>query len=89
MWIILDGWHMMDWGHMNWGSYPFFGLLFIGIIVGIGLILVYIIINSEKKEDVEVMSDAQKVLDERYAKGEISRSEYLQAKDDLTNFKPK
>ena len=32
---------------------------------------------------------AQKILDDRYAKGEITRKEYLQAKEDLKNFNPK
>ena len=35
------------------------------------------------------MSDAQKILDERYTKDEMTRKEYVQAKDDLNNFKPK
>jgi uncharacterized membrane protein len=39
--------------------------------------------NYEKAEEVEIMSDAQKILDERYAKGEISRKEYQQAKKDI------
>jgi len=52
-------------------------------------IVVYVIIHSEKTEEKEIMSDAQKILDERYAKGEITRKEYIQAKDDLNNFKPK
>ncbi len=80
---------MMDWGHMNWRGFPFFGLWFIGIIIFIGLIVAYLIIKSEKMEEVEIMSDAQKIIDERYAKGEITREEYIQAKEDLKNFKPK
>ena len=89
MWFVLNGWHMMDWGHMNWWGFPFFGLWFIGFIIVIVLIVVYLIINSEKIEELEIMSDAQKTLDERYAKGEMSRKEYIQAKEDLQNFKPK
>ena len=89
--VILDCcgfYNMMDWGHMNWWGFPFFGLWFIGILIAI-VIIVYIVIRSEKSEEKEVMFDAQKTLDERYAKGEMTRKEYIQAKEDLSNFKPK
>ena len=46
-------------------------------------LIIYLIIRGDEAEMKEVMSDAQKVLDERYAKGEISRDEYLQAKKDI------
>jgi putative membrane protein len=88
--IILDCgdfYNMMDWGHMSWWGFPFLGLWIIGVIIAIAIV-VYIIINSEKTEEVEVMSDAQKILDERYAKGEMTRDEYIQAKNDLIKFKP-
>ncbi len=81
--------HMMDWGHMNGWGFPFLGLWFIGFIIIIVLIVVYLIIHSEKKEEIEIMSDAQKIIDERYAKGEMTRKGYIQAKEDLKNFKPK
>jgi len=89
--IILDCcdfYNMMDWGHMSWWGFPFLGLWIIGVIIAI-VIVVYIIINSEKTEEKDVMSDAHKTLDNRYAKGEITRNEYIQAKDDLKKFKPK
>ena len=89
--IILDCgdfYNMMDWGHMSWWGFPFFGLWFIGILVAI-VIIVYIIIRNEKAEEGEVMSDAYKTLDNRYAKGDITREEYVQAKEDLKNFNPK
>ncbi len=90
--IVLDCvgfYNMMDWGHMNWWGFPFLGLWFIGIVIFIVTIVVYLIIHSEKIEEVEIMSDAQKIIDERYAKGEMTREEYIQAKEDLNNFKPK
>jgi putative membrane protein len=80
--------NMMDWNHINWWVFPFFGFWFIGILIAF-IIIVYVIINNEKLDDKEVMSDAQKTLDNRYAKGEINREEYIQAKDDLKNFNPK
>jgi len=79
--------HMMDWGYMNWWGFPFFGLWFIGFIIVIILVVVYLITHSEKIEEKEIMNDAQKILDERYAKGEMTRKEYIQAKDDLKKFK--
>jgi putative membrane protein len=80
--------HMMDWGHMNWWGFPFLGLWFIGILIAI-IVIVFIIIQGEKKEEKEIMNDAQKILDERYAKGEMTRKDYLQAKDDIRNFNQK
>ena len=47
------------------------------------------IIKSEETEEKEIMTDAQKILDERYAKGEMTRKEYIQAKEDIKDFKPK
>ena len=88
MWFVFNGWHMMDWGHMNWWGFPFFGLWFFGIVIVIILVVAYLIIQGEKTEEKEIMSDAQKILDERYAKGEMTRKEYIQAKDDLKKFKP-
>lgn len=89
--ILMDanGWHMMDWDHhmMDWWDVPFLGYCFIGIVIGVALILIYLIIHNEKIEEVEIMSDADKTLDERYAKGEMTRDEYLQAKDDLKKFR--
>jgi len=64
-------------------------LWFVGFIIVIISIVVYLIIHSEKSEEIEVMSDAQKILNERYAKGEMTRKDYIQAKEDLQNFKPK
>ena len=80
--------HMMNWGDMNWWGFPFLGLWIIGVIIAI-VIVVYIIINSEKTEEKDVMYDAHKTLDNHYVKGEITRKEYIQAKDDLNKFKPK
>jgi uncharacterized membrane protein len=80
--------HMMDWGYMNWWGLPFIGLFLIGVLIAI-IVIVYIILKSEKSEEVEIISDAQKILDDRYAKGDITRKDYIQAKEDLHNFKQK
>ncbi len=71
---------------MNGWGFPFLGLFFISIFIVIVLVLVYLIIHSEKTEEKEIMSDAQKTLDQRYAKGEMTRTEYIQAKEDIKKF---
>ena len=51
--------------------------------IGIIFLIIYLIIREEKTEIKESMNEAQKILDERYAKGEMTRREYLQAKEDI------
>ncbi len=54
--------------------------------IGIFTLIAYIIMRNEEETTKEVMSDAQKVLDERYAKGEMTHREYIQAKEDIKKF---
>ena len=61
----------------------------IGIFTSIILVVVFFIINSEKSDEKIVISDAQRILDERYAKGEMTRQEYIQAIEDMKNLNPK
>jgi uncharacterized membrane protein len=93
LFILLDadGWNMMDWDHhmMDWWGVPYMGYWSIGIFIGVVLIIAYFIIHNEKNEEKDIMSDAQKTIDNRYAKGEMTREEYIQAKEDLKNFNPK
>jgi len=51
--------------------------------IGILFLIVYLIIRSEEAEIEEAIENAQKILDERYSKGEITRKEYLQMKKDM------
>ncbi len=51
--------------------------------IGILFLIVYLIIRSEEAEIEEAIENAQKILDERYAKGEITQKEYLQMKKDI------
>lgn len=53
--------------------------------VGIIFLIVYLILREDRTDSGEIINDAQKILDNRYAKGEISREEYLQAKKDIVN----
>ncbi len=54
--------------------------------IGIFALIAYIIMRNEEETTKEVMADAQKILDERYAKGEMTRKEYIQAKEDIKKF---
>ena len=84
--IVLDCggfYHMGDWGHMMWPGFPLFGIGLIGIFIVLVIVAFILIAFGEKKDGIEVMSDAQKTLDERYVKGEITQKEYMQFKEDL------
>jgi putative membrane protein len=63
------------------------GLLWFVLVVmpwiGIIFLIIYLIIREDRIENKEFMDDAQKILDKRYAKGEMTRKEYLQAKEDI------
>ncbi len=67
------------------------GLLWFVLVVlpwiGIIFLIIYLIIREEKTEAEETISDALKILDDRYAKGEMTRKEYLQAKEDIEKKK--
>jgi putative membrane protein len=67
------------------------GLLWFVLVVlpwiGIIFLIIYLIIREEKNEAKETLSDTNKILDERYAKGEMTRKEYLQAKEDIEKKK--
>ncbi|UCB59164.1 MAG: SHOCT domain-containing protein [Thermoplasmatales archaeon] len=69
------------------------GLLWFIIIIlpwiGILFIIGYLIIRREEDEVKESLDDAHKILDERYAKGEITRREYQQAKMDIEEMRRK
>lgn len=65
-------------------------LWFILVIIpwaGFLFLLGYFIIQGEDVENDEAIDNAQKVLDERYAKGEITRKEYLQMKKDIEEWR--
>jgi uncharacterized membrane protein len=97
--IVLNGgdfYHMMNWGHhmMDWWGIPYMGLWWIGVwiaqlIIAFLVIIGYLIIRREEDEVKESLDDAHKILDERYAKGEITRREYQQAKMDIEEMRRK
>ncbi len=51
--------------------------------VGILFLIGYLVVRSEEADSEEAVEEALKILDERFAKGEISRKEYLQMKKDI------
>jgi len=51
--------------------------------IGILFLIGYLVVRGEEADTEEAIENAQKVLDERYAKGEITRTEYLQMKKDI------
>ena len=51
--------------------------------VGFLFLIGYLVTQGEEADAEEAIEDAQKILDERYAKGEITQREYLQMKKDI------
>ncbi|MBU1227457.1 MAG: SHOCT domain-containing protein [Actinobacteria bacterium] len=73
-----------DWGHMDgWGwGMGVFGWLFMALIV---VSVAWMIWSTTRAGDRRTSpgSTALEVLDERFARGEIDREEYLRRKEDL------
>lgn len=51
--------------------------------VGFFSLLLYLIIRETSTQGHGVMKTPEEILDERYARGEITREEYLKMKEDL------
>lgn len=54
--------------------------------IGILFIIGYLVIRSEDEEIKDSIDNALTILNERYAKNEITRKEYLQIKKDLKDM---
>jgi uncharacterized membrane protein len=72
-----------QWGHMMWPGFPLLGVGLIGLFVVLLFVVIFIVLFGGKKDYTEVMSDARKLLDERYVKGEITQKEYRKYIEDL------
>ena len=70
---------MMDW-------YPYMGfwmsLIWLVVLIAIAYVI-YRLIKSDKNVVPSKTLSAKEILDERYAKGELTREQYTQMKEDL------
>ncbi len=71
-----DGFHMGDWG---WGM-AVFGGVFMTLIVAL---VVWLIWSTTRQPPIRAGRRALDLLEERYARGEIDRDEFLERKADL------
>jgi len=78
-WDMMNGW---DYG-FGLAHMLFWLVLLIAIIVGV-VWLVRSLSRSDRRDLLSHRSAGLDVLEERYARGEISRDEYLEKKQDLT-----
>ncbi len=80
MWMNYEG-YGMGWHWLGWIGMAFFWLIPILLLVAV---VKYLMGDrrSNATED-EKKPDALAVLEERYARGEVGREEYLQKRDDL------
>lgn len=87
MWGSGPHWDMMGWGGGNWlGPFSmFFWLLILALLIAAA---VWFFRRNDRSGGEATPSirrpSALDVLEERYARGEIDRDEYLQKKRDLT-----
>jgi putative membrane protein len=83
---MYDSWHNGGWGPESWILMGLMMLLFWGLIAAI---VVYAIRSSRQHEPAgpavtaPAKSDALRILDERFARGEIDVAEYNERRDIL------
>jgi len=69
------------------------GLLWFILVIlpwtGFLFLIGYLVIQREKTETKEAIDNADEIIDERYAKGEITREEYLEIKNDMKEMRNK
>lgn len=75
MWMDYQG-YGMGWHWLGWLSMAFFWLILILLVLAVVKYL-----KGDRRSNAP--PDALAVLEERYARGEIDREEYLQKRDDL------
>jgi putative membrane protein len=76
--------HMGGWG---WGMAGL-GMLFMVVVIGLAVWLIVVLTRSTGPSSRPMTPqhrapEARELLDERYARGEIGREEYLQMREDL------
>ena len=82
MWGYGHGW-MMNGSGMGFGF--IFWLIILAVIIAGALWFVRSRPLADSQKSLEQRSPALEVLEERYARGEIDREEYLQKKRDITD----
>ena len=90
MWGPMTGRGMMGGGMMGGWGYPYgmgWGLMLAGMLIPL-VFIVLVVVGAylwltSRKEPVE-SEKAMTILDERYAKGEITKEQYLEMKAHLT-----
>lgn len=75
-------------GMMHWGYGGFMVMIVILVVLVVGVVFLFRWAGSNPGERLHdgtanTKKTAEQILDERYARGEITREEYLQIKDDL------
>jgi len=85
--IILNGNHthhpMEDWSMMG-GVMWIWIIIIIAVILVIGLLLVLLMEEDRKRGGKsDTMKSAEQLLDERYARGEITKEEYKEMKKEI------
>lgn len=76
LWGMHDGW---------FGWWPMGGLIWI-LVLGLLIVGVLAVVRERPGQNVGsgANSEARRVLDERYARGEIDRDEYLRRREDIS-----
>ena len=85
------GWHMHDGRYMGggaWGAWALLHSIFWLLLILLIAILVFVVLRGlpgrdRSKKDDGTQSSALDQLDERYARGEIDRDEYLKRKNGI------
>ena len=71
---------------MDWGYYPFTGFWMNLIFLIVLLVLAYFVYKLIKRENIlapKNVESAEDILARRYAKGELTKDQYTQMKEDL------
>ena len=85
MWGYGPDWGMMGWGYGAFGLFHMISwIIILGLIVAAAIWLVRTMAESGAHQPHARRSPGLDVLEERYARGEINRDEYLQKKQDIS-----
>lgn len=87
MWGYGPGYGMMGWGgYGGYGSGPFGMIIWIVVLIAIVALVVWLVrslVGHGANHLPRPRSSGLEVLEERYARGEINRDEYLQKRKDI------